>query len=118
MILTIKLSSFGFNVLDGRTTTRELSVHDQQMKIVTYPTLIQYFGWVFFFAGFLAGPTCEYMDYIRFVENRVQTTTWYHSLRRFGKSLIFIVAVVYLAPTYNYFGALQSAWVTRSFWYK
>ncbi|KAG0768655.1 hypothetical protein G6F62_007295 [Rhizopus arrhizus] len=118
MILTIKLSSFGFNVLDGRTTTRELSVHDQQMKIVTYPTLIQYFGWVFFFAGFLAGPTCEYMDYIRFVENRVQTTTWYHSLRRFGKSLIFIIAVVYLAPTYNYFGALQSAWVTRSFWYK
>ncbi|KAG1453936.1 hypothetical protein G6F56_007442 [Rhizopus delemar] len=117
MILTIKLSSFGFNVLDGRQS-KKLSEHDEQMKIDVYPSLAQYFGWIFFFAGFLAGPTSEYMDYIRFVESRVPVKTWSHSLWRLTKSLVFVTALVYLAPTYNYFGALQPVWAQRSFWNK
>ncbi|RCH97814.1 lysophospholipid acyltransferase [Rhizopus azygosporus] len=119
MILTIKLSSFGFNVLDGRLAeSKNLSAHNQQMKISSYPSFIQYFGWVFFFPGFLAGPTCEYMDYIRFIETRVQTSTWKPALMRLSKSFAFIAALVYLGPTYNFFQALQPAWSHKSFWSK
>jgi lysophospholipid acyltransferase len=116
MIITIKLSSYGFNVLDGQLTNQKSS-HAQQMKIEHYPTLLQYFGWVFFFAGFLAGPTCEYMDYLRFVESppSVRINTWSPALKRCGKSFIFIACLVYLAPTYNYFEALKPAWQSKTF---
>lgn len=118
MIITIKLSSYGFNVIDGRMTN--LTPHNEQMKISEYPTLIQYFGWLFYFAGFLAGPSCEYMDYIRLVESK-RTSPLNESvpaLKRFTKSFLFIAALIYLAPTFNYFQALKPEWALKSFWYK
>lgn len=124
MIITIKLSSYGFNVLDGRMIggkqKRPLTSHSQQMKIEQYPTLLQYFGWLFYFAGFLAGPTCEYMDYIRLTESKriSPLNEWYPALKRFAKSSFFIGLLVTLAPTFNYFEALKPAWVLKSFWYK
>lgn len=123
MIITIKLSSYGFNVLDGRQMTNKkkvLTSHTQQMKIEQYPTLLQYFGWLFYFAGFLAGPTCEYMDYKRLVEEKrvAPLNEWYPALKRFAKSFFFIALLVTLAPTFNYFEALKPAWKLKSFWYK
>lgn len=122
MIITIKLSSYGFNVLDGRVTTNEsqLTDHTRQMKIVGYPTLLQYFGWLFYFAGFLAGPSCEYMDYIRLTEEKriAPLNEWYPALRQFCRSFLFIAGLVFFAPTFNYFQALSPAWSQKSFWYK
>lgn len=118
MIITIKLSSYGFNVTDGRMT--QLTAHNEQMKISEYPTLIQYFGWLFYFAGFLTGPSCEYMDYLRLVESK-RTSPLNETgpaLKRFIKSCFFIVALIYLAPTFNYFQALKPEWSSHSFWYK
>lgn len=120
MIITIKLSSYGFNVLDGRVTEKKLTPHTEQMKIVQYPTLLQYFGWVFYFAGFLAGPSCEYMDYIRLTEEKRTSplNEWYPALKQFLKSFLFIAGLVFLAPTFNYFEALKPEWSHHSFWYK
>lgn len=120
MIITIKLSSYGFNVLDGRMTNEKLTDHTRQMKIEGYPTLLQYFGWLFYFAGFLAGPSCEYIDYIRLTEEKrvAPLNEWYPALRQFCKSFLFIAGLVFLAPTFNYFQALSPAWSQKSFWYK
>jgi lysophospholipid acyltransferase len=121
MIITIKLSSFGFNVLDGdHKTDKKLTNHTEQMKITQYPTLLQYFGWLFYFAGFLAGPTCEYMDYLRLVEQKRTSplNEWIPALKRFSKSCFFIALLVFLAPTFNYFQALKPEWALHSFWYK
>ncbi|OBZ88328.1 Lysophospholipid acyltransferase [Choanephora cucurbitarum] len=114
MILTIKLSSFGFNVLDGKTTNQEqASAH---MKITQYPSLVQFYGWILFFAGFLAGPTCEYMDYIRFVESdEAPRDSLKPALQRLGKSMLFMLSLATLAPQYNYFNALQPAFANFSF---
>ncbi|KAI9261139.1 MBOAT, membrane-bound O-acyltransferase family-domain-containing protein [Sporodiniella umbellata] len=115
MILTIKLTSFGFNVMDGRLAqTKKLSEHDEKMKLTEYPSLVQYFGWIFFFSGFFTGPTIEYMDYVRFTETRVQTKTWTHSGMRLAKSLVFVLALVYLAPDYNYFESIRTPWDWQS----
>ncbi|KAL7312664.1 Lysophospholipid acyltransferase [Mucor circinelloides] len=120
MIITIKLSSYGFNVLDGLPANQnKLSSHTQKMCIVTYPTVLEYYGWVFFFAGFLAGPTCEYMDYIRFISSpEKEYSSKLPALKRLGKSLIFVVFLIFLAPKFNYFEALKPAWKAHSFWYK
>ncbi|KAI8643671.1 MBOAT, membrane-bound O-acyltransferase family-domain-containing protein [Parasitella parasitica] len=120
MIITIKLSSYGFNVLDGLPANQsKLSSHTQKMRIATYPTVLEYYGWVFFFAGFLTGPTCEYMTYARFISSPVnEHSSNRPALKQLLKSLIFVVMLLYLAPTYNYFEALKPAWRSRSFWYK
>ncbi|KAI8346158.1 MBOAT, membrane-bound O-acyltransferase family-domain-containing protein [Blakeslea trispora] len=114
MILTIKLSSFGFNVLDGKSANQEqVSTH---MKITQYPSLVQFYGWILFFAGFLAGPTCEYMDYIRFVESdEAPRDSLKPALQRLGKSMVFMVSLVTLAPQYNYFNALEPGFSKLSF---
>lgn len=120
MIITIKLSSYGFNIIDGQVTDKKLTPHTEQTKITEYPTLLQYFGWLFYFAGFLAGPSCEYMDYIRLVEEKRTSplNEWYPALKQFCKSFLFIAGLVFLAPTFNYFEALKPQWSKHSFWYK
>lgn len=130
MIATIKLSSFGYNVLDGHHTITNSKLereHIEKMKVVHFPTLLQYFGWCFFFGGFLAGPTCEYMDYIRFIEpsptstpeedqTRYMKTT--PAIKKFCKSFGFMLALVYLAPTFNYSQALSPLWKQKPFYEK
>ncbi|KAI9478450.1 MAG: MBOAT, membrane-bound O-acyltransferase family-domain-containing protein [Benjaminiella poitrasii] len=134
MIITIKLSSYGFSRMDGYSprqattkSTSSISTHAEKMKIVNEPTLLQYFGWVFFFGGFLAGPSCEYMDYIHFVEtptpenqgtSSVPSSSWLPALRRLGKSLIFMAIIVSLGSRFNYFEALKPEWSYLPFWKK
>ncbi|KAI8083331.1 membrane bound O-acyl transferase [Gilbertella persicaria] len=109
MILTIKLSSFGFNVLDNYSTNQKRAS----------PHIVQFYGWALFFAGFLAGPTCEYMDYVQFVEaNKAPKDSLKPALKRLCKSFLFIAALIYLAPTYNYFNALKPSFAHLSFWKK
>jgi lysophospholipid acyltransferase len=118
MIITIKLSSFGFNISDGQYKKALASNHSENMKITHYPTWIEYFGWVYFFGGFLAGPTCEYMDYSRFIHDKTPRHTLRPALCEVAKSLFFIAALVYFAPTFNYFEALKPEWSATSFAYK
>jgi lysophospholipid acyltransferase len=78
MIATIKLTMFGFNVQDGRVSIQQggkkkhlpLTSYNEQMKITKFPTLLEFSGWMFFFGGFLVGPACEYMDYLRFTSQQ------------------------------------------------
>ncbi|KAI9319733.1 membrane bound O-acyl transferase, partial [Dichotomocladium elegans] len=103
MIVTIKLTSFGFNVADGRGGA--VTDYDKRMQIKQYPSLMEFFGWVFFFSGFMTGPTCEYMDYIRFTHHfflsadskvsPVRPTL--HVLSKVAAVMLFLV---FVAPTF------------------
>ncbi|KAI7900050.1 MBOAT, membrane-bound O-acyltransferase family-domain-containing protein, partial [Cokeromyces recurvatus] len=124
MIATIKLTSFGFNVADGRTKDQTiLSSYNQRMKIERYPTLIEFFGWMFFFGGFLVGPTSEFMDYMRFVTMQmfqVKGKTKVpvpikQTLFLIIKSLLFIAAVVVISPYYSSANIDSDAWRSLSF---
>lgn len=79
MVLVIKLSSFGWCVYDGHRkvggnteaskSTGDLSPLQQRLAISpsSFPSLVEYMGYVFFFGGFLVGPAFEFSDYIRFI---------------------------------------------------
>src|SRR5438128_2492147 len=46
---------------------KELKVpHQQKFRIVQLPSILEYLGYCFFFAGFLIGPAFEFMDYRNF----------------------------------------------------
>ncbi|KAI8069350.1 MBOAT, membrane-bound O-acyltransferase family-domain-containing protein [Gongronella butleri] len=114
MIATIKLTMYGFNVLDGRRQ-QGLTAYNEQMKISSYPTLLEYFGWLFFFGGYLVGPSCEYMDYIRFTHlddkaRRQLPSPAKPALMIVARSLLFIAILVTCGPKYNFDVLLKAEW--------
>lgn len=125
MIVTIKLTSFGFNVLDGRTEDQsQLYGYNKKMKVDRYPTLIEFFGWMFFFGGFLVGPTSEFMDYMRFTTMEMFKTkdgktmvpsTVKQTLLLVAKSLVFIFFIVFLSPYCNSASIDTDSWRKLSF---
>ncbi|RIA85160.1 MBOAT, membrane-bound O-acyltransferase family-domain-containing protein [Glomus cerebriforme] len=66
MVLVIKLTSFAFNVFDGRRPSKELTPYQKSKAIPSMPSILEYLGYLFFFGGFMAGPAFEFMDYRQF----------------------------------------------------
>ncbi|KAF2076730.1 hypothetical protein CYY_001987 [Polysphondylium violaceum] len=66
MILTLKLTSFAWNLYDGSRPQDQLSGDQKKRSIKKLPSLLEYFGFVYFFPTFLAGPTIEITDYLNF----------------------------------------------------
>nr|BAJ99089.1 predicted protein [Hordeum vulgare subsp. vulgare] len=68
MILTIKLTSFAFAYADGNIARKkDLYPEQSRNEVKQLPNLLEFFGFVFFFPSFMAGPTIEfaaYRDYI------------------------------------------------------
>ncbi|KAI8643651.1 MBOAT, membrane-bound O-acyltransferase family-domain-containing protein [Parasitella parasitica] len=124
MIATVKLTSFGFNVADGRTKNQALlSSYNVRMKVERYPTLLEFYGWMFFFGGFLVGPTSEFMDYMRFismqmflVKGKVHVpSSGKQTLFLVAKSLCFVTVIVTVAPYYNSASISSAAFADLSF---
>jgi lysophospholipid acyltransferase len=121
MLATIKLTSFAFNVADGRTKDQTLlSSYNKRMKIDKCPSLLEFFGWIFFFGGFLVGPISEYMDYMRFVtmdmfNNKQVPSTIKPTLWLPLKSVFFIAVIVKVLPYYNSASIDTEAWKNISF---
>jgi len=83
MVLTVKLTSIAFNYFDGQqgkkdaksanTNAKYLDVlaERQQFACEEFPSLLEFFGFMFFFPSFLAGPTFEFREYMSFVYDRL-----------------------------------------------
>ncbi|KAF9421187.1 lysophospholipid acyltransferase [Podila epigama] len=121
MIMTMKLTSWAFNVFDGRRNPKELSRYQQEHAITTFPTLINYLSYVFFFPAVLVGPSFEYMDYMRFVDlsqfrdpktgkihwpaGRVRAAT-----RSFFFALIALACLALVGPKIDVLWTLEPEW--------
>ena len=66
MLFCIKLQSFAWNVHDGQKPPSK--IFPAKNRIEKLPSLLEYFSWLFFFAGFLTGPVGEFQDYISFTD--------------------------------------------------
>ncbi|BFU20997.1 membrane-bound O-acyltransferase family protein [Entamoeba histolytica HM-1:IMSS-B] len=67
MMYVIKFSTFVWSVVDAHENNIKLCEHRKQMMIKTYPSLLEFFGYTFFFPGIFSGPSLEYIDYIKFI---------------------------------------------------
>ncbi|CCM03379.1 uncharacterized protein FIBRA_05509 [Fibroporia radiculosa] len=63
MVLTMKLTTFAWNVLDGRRPAKDLDKWQTEKRVTTYPSLIGFLGYSLYFPGFLVGPSFEYAAY-------------------------------------------------------
>ncbi|KAF4042985.1 MBOAT membrane-bound O-acyltransferase family protein [Phytophthora infestans] len=69
MILTLKLSSVAINYSDGGLPKEKKTPTMLKNELQEIPELIPYFGFVFFFPTYLAGPAFEYKDYIYWMKD-------------------------------------------------
>jgi MBOAT, membrane-bound O-acyltransferase family len=85
MVLTMKLSSFAYNLYDGTadykrvfpdtpyTDKKSVKLYGdrQRFAITSLPNPIEFFGYVYCFTCILAGPAFEYNDYIRSINGSI-----------------------------------------------
>ncbi|ELP94218.1 O-acyltransferase domain containing protein, putative [Entamoeba invadens IP1] len=67
MMFVIRFSTFCWSVADANSDQETLCEHRKKMQIKTYPTLTEYFGYVFFFPGIFSGPSLEFNNYMDFI---------------------------------------------------
>lgn len=67
MVLVIKLTSFAYNVFDGQNLDKCIP-EQKERAISKVPSLLEYFGFIYFFGGFLAGPAIEIGEYLKFTD--------------------------------------------------
>ncbi|PWY83029.1 MBOAT family protein [Aspergillus heteromorphus CBS 117.55] len=68
MVLVMKLSSFCWNVHDGRLPQSQLSDPQKYAAITKFPSILDYTGYVLFFPSLFAGPSFEFVDYRRWID--------------------------------------------------
>ena len=68
MVLVMKLSSFCWNIHDGRLPLSELSDAQKYAAITEFPSILDFAGYVLFFPSLFAGPSFDYVDYRRWIE--------------------------------------------------
>lgn len=84
MVLTMKLTSFAYNLYDGtadHANVFEKTHNDKKVErvyndrrkyaITKLPNVIEFFGYIYCFTCILAGPAFEYNDYIRSIDGSV-----------------------------------------------
>lgn len=70
MILTIKLTTIAMDYYDGNRSKAEkevMSPFQKEHRIERLPSMLEFFGYVYFFPGFLAGPAILFADYRAFI---------------------------------------------------
>jgi lysophospholipid acyltransferase len=77
MVLTLKLTAFAWSYYDGTRPKEELTKELYEKRIMQMPGVIEYFGWVYFFPSFLAGPAIELKHYTAFMEGKLFDEKYY-----------------------------------------
>ncbi|KAF9649614.1 MBOAT-domain-containing protein [Thelephora ganbajun] len=73
MVLVMKLTTFAWNVYDGRRSAEELDKWQLERRVTDqkFPSLLAFLGYTFYFPGFLVGPFLEYAEYDALVTEKL-----------------------------------------------
>ncbi|KAG6918210.1 hypothetical protein DXG01_015803 [Tephrocybe rancida] len=71
MVLTMKLTTFAWNVWDGRRKAADLDKWQTEKRVVEYPSILEFLGYAFYFPGILVGPYLDFQEYHTLVNETV-----------------------------------------------
>ncbi|RKO86775.1 MBOAT, membrane-bound O-acyltransferase family-domain-containing protein [Blyttiomyces helicus] len=71
MMFVIKLGSFAWAAYDGDRFFFQMSAEQQKYVVKEMPSLLEFFGYVSFFGGWLVGPSINFSDYRSFSRREV-----------------------------------------------
>jgi len=102
MVTAIKASSFAWCYADGGKDDDELSQDQRERKIIQFPTLLEFFSYMFYYAGTLVGPTYDFIEYKEFIEKakgyKDIPSSFMATMKEFLLALFFMVNVVFIMP--------------------
>lgn len=118
MVLTMKLTTFAWNVYDGRRKAEALDKWQLSKRITKYPSILEFLGYSFYFPGILVGPYLDFPEYMELINE----TTFQHAhvkatlkagrrlppgrkraaYTKMVMGLIYLGAFVVLGGKYNY----------------
>ncbi|KAH6888373.1 endoplasmic reticulum protein [Coprinopsis sp. MPI-PUGE-AT-0042] len=107
MVLTMKLTTFAWNVHDGRRKG-ELA-----KRVTKYPSILE-----FYFPGILVGPYLDYAEYMDLINETLPAYRKRAAYTRLVKGLVFLGAFVALNPTFNYLRATTDEFASNPLWYR
>jgi lysophospholipid acyltransferase len=102
MMSLCKFSSIAFNYEDGGKDDSEIkSSYHRSKKIVERPSLLETFGFVFYFPSSLCGPSFEFIDFKKFVEltGEYENIPQKQAFKKAGKE--FLQALACMAFTFK-----------------
>jgi len=68
MLLTLKLTTFAFDYLDGTLPVEQLKPYGRKMALKRLPNILEFYAYVYFFPGLLAGPAVNMIEYLSFAD--------------------------------------------------
>ncbi|KIL67251.1 hypothetical protein M378DRAFT_74038 [Amanita muscaria Koide BX008] len=132
MVLTMKLTTFAWNVWDGRRPAEDLDKWQLAKRVTKYPSLLEFLGYAFYFPGILVGPYLDYQEYDDLVNEvtfkKIERTDKACRLipngrkrvayRKLFKGLVFLGLFVVLGGSNNYSVALTPWFASKSLLYR
>jgi lysophospholipid acyltransferase len=134
MVLTMKLTTFAWNVYDGRRPAEDLDKWQLQKRVTTYPTLLEFLGFSFYFPGILVGPYVDYASYTSLVNESLFKSAQGKSskpmrrvvpdgrkrvaYRKMLTGLVFLGLFIVLNPSFYYGIALTPWFLEQSLVYR
>eukprot|EP01113_Clastostelium_recurvatum_P026253 TRINITY_DN3152_c0_g2_i3.p1 TRINITY_DN3152_c0_g2~~TRINITY_DN3152_c0_g2_i3.p1 ORF type:complete len:490 (-),score=107.59 TRINITY_DN3152_c0_g2_i3:21-1490(-) len=128
MVVTLKLISLAFNYYDGhRKDTHRMTDEMKRRSIRVLPNLLEYYGFIYFFPTFLAGPPMEITDYLSYMNrsmfgnsNRTIPSTLVPTLVTLSKALLMLPMVfisnTMFSPYFLISPAFQALPMTEKIW--
>ncbi|KAH7343969.1 MBOAT, membrane-bound O-acyltransferase family-domain-containing protein [Rhizoctonia solani] len=147
MVLVIKLSTFAWNIHDGRQATESLDPSQLATRIQQYPSLLEFLGYVFYFPGLLVGPAFDFVSYRSLIDEtmftpsassptigfqasekggdsalraqrRVPAGRKRAAYLKFAQGLVFLLLFTLFNPQFNYAMSVDYQWSVKPFWYR
>ncbi|KAF7966921.1 hypothetical protein HWV62_36567 [Athelia sp. TMB] len=131
MVLTMKLSTFAWNVWDGRRAAADLDKWQTEKRIAKYPSFLEFLGFAFYFPGFLVGPYLDFASYMSLIDESVYagaaTTKKGRKVpkgrkrvayRKMVTGLGFLALFVTMSGSWNFGVAIQDWFRQRSWLYR
>ncbi|KAH9999482.1 hypothetical protein BJV77DRAFT_1058480 [Russula vinacea] len=75
MVLVMKLTTFAWNVWDGRRPIEDLDKWQMKMRVSKFPSLLEFLGFSLYFPGVLVGPYLEFATYSSLVDGTLFDVT-------------------------------------------
>ncbi|EEB97799.1 hypothetical protein MPER_02808 [Moniliophthora perniciosa FA553] len=131
MVLVMKLTTYAWNVYDGRRSEKDLDAWQLSKRIVQYPSLLEFLGYCFYFPGVLVGPYLEYADYLSLVNDTVFTSQNIKSAsgkrnvadgrkrvgyRKMLAGLVYLGIFVVAGGQWNFSTLLSDEFVKKTMW--
>lgn len=136
MVLTMKLTTFAWNVYDGRRAVEDLDKWQLEKRVTQHPSLLSFLGYAFYFPGLLVGPYLEFANYQALVDGTTFKTGTSDdtgdvgskrlipkgrkrvAYRKMITGLVFLYAFVTYSGRFNYGVALQPWYAEQPSWYR